>query len=205
MKLLDKKCEECGHQMSIYGVKRIQEKRFCSHSCCAKFNLRTGVAGIIQKGDRHSEETCERFREIGKTRNMKKLSHPVIVSRWLIDRGQSPQERQLEIWLKEANLTYRYTGDGKLCIGGFWPDFIHSGGEKIIIEFSEPIRNERKSEMYAKLGYTVVFVSRYLVQYGGKDKALEDIRKAEVSHHANPPIDMMDSVNNGIDYEVQPV
>ena len=133
---MDVKCQQCGIPMTAISVNILKKKRFCSHACCGKYELDHKISGIITKGGHHTEATCERFREIGKQRDMTRMSNEAVVSKWLKDRGQTKQEKRLERWLQEEHMSYKFVGDGQLCIASYWPDFINTNGDNIIIELS---------------------------------------------------------------------
>lgn len=81
-------------------------------------------------------------------------------------RPSKPELILLKI-IKENNLPFNYVGDGKICIGGFNPDFINED-KKIIIELNgeywhnlpENIEKDaRKYEEYKKQGYKFIIIS----------------------------------------------
>lgn len=176
---LNIKCQQCGVVMTAISVKTLKQKRFCSHSCCAKYMSSNKISGIIGKGDTHSEATRAKFREIGKSRDMSKMCKPEVVQAWLRARGQSPQEATLDQWLQEANLPYKFVGDGQLCIAGYWPDFVNTEGKRIVIEFSEYARNSTKWAVYIALGYMTVWIPRYHMSYGMKETVINRVRAVE--------------------------
>lgn len=140
-------CDYCGK--TFYLKRRIKSNhRFCSNKCKAKWQSQhfTGTNNPFYQR-KHSSETLTK---IIKSR----INKP------------NRSERTLINILNENNLPFRYVGNGEIIIGGKNPDFIHSGGQKKVIElfgiyWHSPLYGKVRSTMtyeaimkhYAKYGY----------------------------------------------------
>lgn len=118
-------------------------------------------------GKRHSKETKLKISISQKKRwknNRKRLSNIVINN--LKIRPTKP-EKTVQTLLKKLNLIYyKYTGDGTLGVGGFFPDFINKKDNKIIEVYGDYWhtkkewieRDKRRLKAYKNLGYKLLII-----------------------------------------------
>lgn len=141
-------CTNCG--TVFYGKRNAKRtKLFCSKKCEGEYNK--GKNNPFYRG-KFSEES---LRKIIKARHT---------------RPNIPEEKLIEI-IDENNLPFQYVGNGEVIIEGKNPDFIHTGGEKKIIElfgiyWHSPLYRRVKPTMtydavkthYARNGYESLII-----------------------------------------------
>jgi len=87
-------------------------------------------------------------------------------------------ERKLIELIQKYNLTFEYCGNGSVIIGGFNPDFIESGGRKLLIETANRVHHTKNYEkqryaIFAKYGFrtlTLWWEDFFTDKYGKKIK-----------------------------------
>ncbi len=108
-------CEQCGKPLELQPCQIKKHKHnFCSQHCKGLFYIDTSILTL---------------NKINKDPNNRAK-----VLRGLCARPNIVENKLLTILEKHFPGMWRYTGGGEIILGGLCPDFIHSGGKKLIIE-----------------------------------------------------------------------
>lgn len=100
----------------------------------------------------------------------------------LVKRHTNPEKIADNIII-ECGFPFIYTGDGKVVIGGFCPDFTDNNGSKKLIEIfgdywhKRPeviIRDTKRLETYTKYGFSTLIIWEHELK--DKNKVAEKIR-----------------------------
>jgi len=100
----------------------------------------------------------------------------------LLKRPTKPEKELIDI-IQQNNFPFVYTGNGKIIIDRFCPDFIDNDGSKKIIEvFSDywhnrydvKERDKRRMETYSKYGFKTLII--WQSEINSKEKVIEKIR-----------------------------
>lgn len=143
------KCTECGKELLIYPHDELKRLHFCSQHCKAEWQSKHSLGNnnanwrggelvericlycgkpfiackrVVRRGDaRYCSKSCDARRRI------KELMKSLRI------RPNKIEIRLIEL-MRSQVLPFRYTGDGQIIIGAKCPDFIHSQGERKVIE-----------------------------------------------------------------------
>lgn len=171
---LRKNCLNCGKFIYAQCKAKFNRTKFCSRSCITKYYPNPML------GKKHSEKTKALFRKQRKNRDFSYLNTIENMKKRMKSYGQTKLEKKLEDWLKEANLDYKYTGDGEVFLGRCCPDYMDTNGKKILIELSPySKRTSNKIKFYKTLGFETILIQNRLVRINHKKFVIDKIRKIE--------------------------
>lgn len=179
-------CQWCGKPFTAH---RWKSRKFCSHACHVKaqglekrtrFHTCTNCGRLFygKRSSEHSKYFCSKKceGEYNKGENnpfykgefSEKALRKIIKARHA--RPNRAEGRFISI-IKRHNLPFRYVGNGEVIIGGKNPDFIHTQGERKVIElfgiyWHSPLYRKVKPTMtyeaiiqhYAKHGYDCLVI-----------------------------------------------
>jgi len=133
----------------IYGKKKARKikEKMCKMRKGVKKSDKHKQAISIAHLNRTEEEKAEHIKKILKNRKM------------------SPNEVIMNNIIKENNLPFNYTGDGKVVFNGFCPDFLSKNPKYIIELFGQrhyspydKKRDKRRFKAYSSLGYKTLVI-----------------------------------------------
>lgn len=137
------KCLECGK--SFYAMP-CKKRQYCSVKCRAIAVGRQSIGKIV------SEETRRKLSEIMRKDNRFLLLNkdPVFQRKRMKGLSKKPTrpEKRLAAIIDRHNLPFKYVGDGEMIVGKLIPDFIHTIGEKKVIEVFGRIYHDPESSYF---------------------------------------------------------
>lgn len=144
-------------------------------------------------GKKHSKETKEKL-----STTMKHLwKNPELREKFIkcalkgLRKRPTSFEGKIICLINENNLPFEYVGDGKVIIGFRNPDFIHSGGKKLLIEtyfslFHQKNYEYTRSKFFSRYGFKSLFLNETdLMAEKWKDICLEKIKNFIGENHSS--------------------
>jgi hypothetical protein len=173
-------CQWCGEKFKVFRWRT--NRKFCSHACYAKaqgFGKRTRFYTCVNcgkvfygkrsKGSKHfCSKKCEGEYKKGQNNPFYKGKFSEEALKKIIkSRHARPNkaENKLATIISKRKLPFSYVGNGEVVIGGKNPDFIHSAGQRKVIELFGIYWH---SPLYGKVKPTMTYeaVVRHYAEYG---------------------------------------
>lgn len=166
-------CQNCGRRFLAYSREPGRIQRFCSRPC---------YLAHVKKINAFATELLTNQRR-----------EPSFVHKMIVGQNRKPTipERKLDkILSNNFPGEWKYTGDGSLTVGNYWPDFSNCNGEKNIIELfgdywhsDEKIKDDwRRSELgkimtYNSFGFRCLVIWEHELNELPEETIVERIRK----------------------------
>lgn len=130
-----------GKKLWNYGLTKETDSRLkrISELKIGKNNPMYGLSGSKSPtfGRKHTKEELLKMKKFHKSKTMMKL-HREVAAQMMNDGkfSMKPNKTELELQkiIDDANLPYKYVGDGSFTVGWMNPDFVNVNGKKEVVE-----------------------------------------------------------------------